>query len=125
MPVYKTTLIIERDGVVVQSYPKVRTVSVNEAQSFDYEKADDGDSTTFSSIPISALDAIQFLTLEADQELTFRFNGQTDAGVLVKAGGNLVMVNCNIDPASVTVNNNSGEVAQIKGIAAGTPPLVA
>lgn len=123
MPVLKMTLNMELDGVPVSGFPKIRRLSVDESQQFRYEEADDGDTTTFSALPTDQLAEIQALCVEADQVLTYRFDGQSDAGVTVNAGGLLLFFNVDIDAGAstnATVNNNSGSAANVKGIGGGT-----
>ncbi len=127
MPVFKVSLTIERDGTVLQGYPKIRTLSVLENQDFSYQKADDGEATTFTTLPITQLEELQFLLFEADQDLTLRLDGQTDAGIAIRAGGVLLLLDADIDAGAstnATVNNNSSAVAQITGIAGGGTSLL-
>ncbi len=111
----------KRDGIDLPGYPVSRRVTVDEVQSFEYEKADDGDTTTFSDIPAGQLSSIQALLLRTDQQVNIRQDGASDAGILLNAGGILVIIEYTNDSASLlTVNNNSGNTAVLKGIAGGT-----
>ena len=116
------TVSVKRDGVDVPGWPVTRRVTSDEIQSFEYEEANDGDTTTFSDIPVGQLDSIQTLLLRTDQQVNIRTDGQTDAGILLNAGGILVIMDHTNDSGSnrLRVNNNSGNTAVLKGLAGGT-----
>ena len=100
--------------------PIVRRITCDESQGFTYEKATGGG---YVAVPSNQLDTIQALLLTADQALTVRLDGQTDAGIVLGAGGLLLIVNATIDAAAatnVTIDNSSGSTANVKGLAAGT-----
>jgi len=124
MPTLKHTSILELDGVLLPGFPKVKRLIVDETQQFQYEEANDGDTTTFSAVPADQLATIQFLLIEADQQLTFRFDGQTDTGIVLNKGGLLLLMDVTIDAgagsSNAKVNNNSGSTANLKGLAGGT-----
>ena len=116
------TVSVKRDGADIPGYPVSRRVTVDEIQSFEYEEANDGDTTTFSDIPVGQLSSIQALLLRTDQQVNIRMDGATDAGILLNAGGILVILDHTNDAGSnrLRVNNNSGNTAVLKGIAGGT-----
>ena len=116
------TVTVKRDGLDIPGYPVSRRVTVDEVQAFEYEEANDGDTTTFSDIPVGQLTSIQALLLRTDQQVNVRMDGQTDAGILLNAGGILVIIDHTNDSGSnrLRVNNNSGSTAVLKGIAGGT-----
>jgi len=125
MPTLEIDARLRRDGWFQNWIETIRRLQVDEIQEFGpYEKVDDGDGTTFTAIPTGQLDEIQVLVLQAvDQQLTFRLDGQTDAGIVVNAGGTIILIDVDIDAAAatnVTVNNNSGSTALIRGVAGGT-----
>ena len=123
MPVLRLTVNLEMDGEIVPGYPKIKRISVDESQSFRMEKADDGDATTFTALPTAQLGEVQALIVEADQQITHRLDGQTDAGVVMNAGGILIIFNADLDASAttnITSNNNTGSTANIKGIVGGT-----
>ena len=123
MPTLKATVNLEMDGISISGYPKVRRLELDESQQFRYEKVDDTDGVTFLAVPTGEIAIIQVLAIEADQQLTFRFDGQTDAGILLNAGGFILIVDATIDASATTnvrVNNNVQPTANIIGIAAGT-----
>lgn len=116
------TVTVKRDGLDIPGYPVSRRVTVDEVQSFEYEEANDGDTTTFSDIPVAQLTSIQALLLRTDQQVNIRMDGATDAGILLNAGGILVIIDHTNDSGSnrLRVNNNSGSIAVLKGLAGGT-----
>ena len=104
-------------------FPYVRRITADEFQTFDpYEKANDGNTTTFTTLPVSAVASIlQALILKADAQVTLRFNGQTDKGITLNAGGLLLLLDTAINSAVfASINNNSGGIANVRGLGAGT-----
>ena len=122
MPSIKFTIQAEIDGVPLNGFPLVRRVSVAELQTFEYEEANDGNTTTFSDIPVGQLDSIQALLVRPDQQVNVRIDGQTDAGIIINAGGILLIIDGTNDAGSnrARVNNNSGNTANLRGFGAGT-----
>ncbi len=123
MPTLKATVNLELNGVSISGYPVVKRLELDESQEFRYEKVDDTDGVTFIAMPTGQIDSIQAIAIQADQQLTFRFDGQTDAGILLNAGGLILIIDATIDAAAATnatVNNNVQPTANITGIAAGT-----
>ena len=123
MPTLKATVNLELDGVSIPGFPVVRRLEMPESQSFRYEKVDDGNGSTFLAVPTAQIASIQALVVQTDQQLTFRFDGQTDAGILLNAGGLILVMDATIDASAttnITVNNNVQPTANITGIAAGT-----
>ena len=115
----RATLVIEHNGAEVRRIS--RSLSVDEVQSFEHEKATGGG---YASLPIGELSSLQFLLLESvDRAITLRLNGQSDAGLNVNAGGFVLLVNA---PATAgastnaTIDNSSGSTANLRGIAGGT-----
>lgn len=123
MPTLKATINLELDGVSIAGFPVVKRLELDESQQFRYEKVDDTDGVTFIAVPTGQIDSIQALVVQADQQLTFRFDGQTDAGILLNAGGLILVMDATIDAnaaTNMTVNNNVQPTANIIGLAAGT-----
>jgi len=111
-------------GVEVFGAPLTYTIEADETSGpARFNKADDGDGTTFTVVSPSQLSSIlQLVVLTADQELTWRFDGQSDAGIVVGEGGIILMAGVTIDAGTATnvkVNNNSDETAQIQLMVAG------
>ena len=116
-------LSVELDGLPVSGFPLDRRLLVDEASAIDYRKAVDG-AGTYVGVPLDLLPTIQALVLRADRALTLRLNGQSDAGVLINAGGVVVLfdvtVNAGAGAANAKVNNVSGATAFVQGVGGGT-----
>lgn len=78
----------------------------------------------YVAIPTSILDEVQILVLRpTQQQMTFRLDGQTDAGLVINTNGFLVAVNVDIDAAAatnVTGENASGSTTVLEAFAGGT-----
>src|SRR5947209_2145026 len=124
MPVLRCTVSLEVDGVPLAGFPIQRRVTFNEGVGLDYQKAADGNATTFTSIPESELPVVQALILKVDSLINLRLNGQTNGLVPVNPGGFIVIFDGNLSAGvatNVTVNNPAASgAATIKGYAAGT-----
>jgi len=120
----KVTVNIERNGQAIPGFPLVKRLTVDEIQqAAPYEKADDGDGTTFSTLPTTQMAELNFLFITADQKLTFRLDGQSDAGIVLNATGFILLCNTDIDAGASTnakVNNNTGSTATVTLIGGGT-----
>jgi hypothetical protein len=123
MPVFEITLSIKRDNVEVFGAPLRRRLEVDEAIGpMEYEQATGGG---YVVVPgTSALDEINVLILRAvDYALTVRLDAQSDAGIVLNAGGVLVIFDADIDAGAslnVKVDNSSGSTASAKVLAGGT-----
>ena len=125
MPNLKVTVQVEIDGVPLSGFPLVRRLEMDEAQQFNYEKAADGDTITFTALPAGELTAIQALIIRNDIPVTVRLDNQTDAGIELNSGGLLLLVDATIDAGAGALNaklNNPDATAAaiVKGVAAGT-----
>lgn len=117
------TILLERDGVPLPGFPVVRRLSSDEFESFNYDKANDGDTTTFTDLSSGQLATIKAFFITSNAAITVRLDGQTDAGITLGANGILLIVDATIDASATTnvkYNNNSGGVASLTGIAVGT-----
>src|ERR1043166_424563 len=123
MPVFEITLSIKRDNVEVFGAPLRRRLEVDEAIGpMEYEQAPGGG---YVVVPgPSALDEINGLIMRAvDYALTVRLDAQSDAGIVLNAGGVLVIFDADIDAGAslnVKVDNSSGSTASAKVLAGGT-----
>lgn len=120
MPTLEITINVKEDGVVKPGFPRTRRISADELQSFRYEKATGGG---YVAVPTNQLDEVQALIFETDQQVTVRLDGQSDAGIVLNAGGLLIIIDADIDAGSttnVTVDNSSGSTANLEGLAYGT-----
>lgn len=114
------TISIKRNGRELQNFPKQYRKLVDEVQEFSYEKADGGG---YAAIPTTQLDEVQILAVTADQQITLRLDGQSDAGVLLNANGLLLIIDGDLDAGAstnATLDNSSGSTAIITGFGAGT-----
>jgi hypothetical protein len=92
-------------------------------QPFDYTKADNGDGTTFDALPMSQLDTIQVLSIRTDAVATVRLDGQSDAGIVLAAGGAIDLIDVTIDAGAGASNasaNANGTTPQLRGFGGGT-----
>lgn len=120
MPTLEVTVSVKLDGVPVAGFPVTRRREVDEAQQFAVERATGAGYVTLGA---DDLDEIQVLVLRTDQLVTVRLDGQTDAGLVLTAGGLLVLMDADIDAGvatNVLIDNDSGFVATLRGVAAGT-----
>lgn len=124
MPALTVTLSLEYDGVVLPNSPITRRLEVPELSAIVQEQADHGDATTFAAVQAGHLDEIRALILTTDQEITLRLDGQSDAGIVLRAGGLLALLDVDIDAgagaSNASLNNNSGATATLRGVAGGT-----
>lgn len=119
----EATITIRRNGVVIQNI--ARRIEVDELQAFNYEKAADNDAVTFSALPADQIANIQFLLARTNKAITIRLDGQTDAGIVLNAGGLLLIVDATIDAgagaSNAKINNSAAsDIALVEGLAAGT-----
>jgi len=120
MPAYELIVQLKRDGEAVDGYPTHRRIEVDEAATFDHEEATGGG---FVTLPTGELDEINFLALRVDRQVTVRLDGQTDAGIVLNAGGALFIIDADIDAGAstnVTLSNASGNIVNVKGFCGGT-----
>lgn len=119
------SIMLRRDGIPSPGFPVTRRIEVDEVQTFKYEKAADNDSTTFSGVPADQIATIQALCLRTSKAVTLRLDGQTDAGIVLNAGGMVIILDATIDAgagaSNAKLNNpDDADVAIIEGFAAGT-----
>jgi hypothetical protein len=120
MPTLKLTLTAELDSQLVPGFPIVRRLVVDEVQAFDYKRTSGG---TYVALPLDQIDTVQVFVMQTDREVTLRFQGQSDAGLVLHAGGLVLLFDVDLDAGfatNVTVNNNSGITATLRGLGAGT-----
>lgn len=121
MTTIKVRIEVEVDGVAPDGFPVTRRIEVDEIQSFAYEKVDGGG---YEALPADKLDTIQALVLTADKAITLRLDGQSDAGIVLNAGGLMIVLDATIDAgagaSNAKLDNSSGSTANVKGVAGGT-----
>lgn len=118
--VLDVTVIIKRNGRDVTGFPFQWRKVVDELQQFSYEKATGGG---YETLPTTQIATLQALALVADQALTVRLDGQSDAGIVLSAGGLLLLLDITADASSTTnatLDNSSGSTAVVTGLGAGT-----
>lgn len=114
------TVIIKRNGRDVTGFPYQKRMVVDEIQQFSYEKATSGG---YETLPTTQIAAVQALVLTADQSISLRLDGQSDAGITLNAGGLLLVLDSNLDAGvstNATLDNSSGSTAVVTGLGAGT-----
>ena len=114
------TLTIKRNGQLVSGFPRQYRQLVDEVQQFAYEKATGGG---YETVPTTQIAALQVLALTADQAITIRLDGQSDAGISLNANGLLLIIDGTIDAGAstnATIDNSSGSAATIMGVGGGT-----
>jgi hypothetical protein len=116
----EVTVSLKVNGVELTGFPYRRRLTVDEAQHFSYEKATGGGHET---LPTTHIASLSLLALTGDQSLTLRLDGQSDAGLVLNAGGLALVVDGTIDAGAstnATIDNSSGSTALVKGLGAGT-----
>lgn len=109
----RTTIIVEKDGILLEGFPIILRQTVDEIQSFGpIERTGAG----FSALPTGELGNIQYLLVRGTLATTLRLDNQTDAGIELAAGGLLLVANATID-AGATLNASAS-------IPAGTSVLI-
>lgn len=113
------------DGAAPIGFPMTFEQTVDEAmQLLPVEKASDGNDTSFTAATIGDVDAVNFLFLRAvDRALGIRVEGgeATNVAIRLDAGGFILIGKATaLTDTNITVNNNSGAVAKLSGIAGGT-----
>lgn len=102
-------------NLIMSAIPYTRRVEFAQALAFDYEQAN---GASFVTVPVSPITTIQALILRSDKDVTVRLNGQSDAGIPLKAGGILIVYDCEMTAA--TVQNQSGDTAHLDGAVLGS-----
>ena len=114
------SVMVRCDGQPFSGFPVTRRIEVDEMQSFKYEKAADNDTITFAPVAADQIATIQTLVLHTSKALTVRFNGQTDAGILLNAGGMIIIFDATINAGAEVNNPAASAMTLIEGLAAGT-----
>lgn len=120
MPVLDLSLSVKLDGQSLAGSPFVRRVTIDEIQQFATEQATGGG---YATLPITSLDQVSVLLLQPTQQVTVRLSAQSDQGIVLNAGGILLICDATIAAAAstnATTSNASGATAVLSGIAGGT-----
>jgi len=117
---YEVEVTIKKNGRPLEGFdPLVRTLSVDEDAPFDYEHANDGDTTTFTTVPDSKVADARILVVKSNKAVTLKLGED----LAINADGFLVAFGITLDVgagSNAKINNNSGATAQIEGLVAGT-----
>jgi hypothetical protein len=117
----KVTILAEVDGKLIDGFPIIRRVSTDEFVGLQkIERASGGG---YVALPTSELAELRVLFVQADQAVTLRLDGQSDAGIPLLAGGLALLAGVDIDAGASTnalLENSSGSTANVKVMAAGT-----
>lgn len=115
------TVLYEIDGQLVQGFPLIRRKSTDEVQGPQkFERADGGG---FVALPSAEMAELQVLLVKANEQVTLRLDGQSDAGIVINAGGFVLLFDVDIDDGAstnATLDNQSGSTATVELIAGGT-----
>ena len=121
MAVFQLTINLTEDGRQLTGFPIVTSKTVNESKGRQSIKRPDA-AATFTELPLTDLNALNVLVLQADQATTVRFNDQTDAGIPMNANGLLVLFDSEIPTGAAlkaALENASGSEATVVVIAGG------
>ena len=120
MATIEVSVTVKLDGQPISGSPFVRRLTADETQAFAVEQATGGGYVT---LPLTSLDQLNFLLLQPDQSITVRLSAQSDQGIVLQAGGVLLICDAAIAAApttNATVTNDSGSTAVLSGFAGGT-----
>ena len=110
------------DGQVMNGFPFIRRILVNQADQFNYQKAADNNSTTYTTISGTNIPtARNVLIVKSDSQVNLRLNGAA-SGVSIPLNANgLVIIIDELDSTAPTINNPAASAAAtIQGVAGGT-----
>jgi hypothetical protein len=116
VPVLRLHVDADVKNLIMSAIPYTRRVEFAEAIAFDYTQAT---GAAFVTVPFAPITSIQALVLRADKDVTVRLNGQSDAGIPLKAGGILIVYDAN-NMTGAQVQNQSGSTASIDGAVLGS-----
>jgi len=123
VPIIEITITAKQDGVPLPNFPFVRRIQAVEQEGFNFAQPTSASFVAVPGLPLSTGALINALVLTADQAIAVHLNNQNaaDAGILLNAGGLLILIDSNFASLPlVTIQNNSGQTSNIKGLAAGT-----
>lgn len=120
MPTLEATLLLKQDGVDVPGFPVTRRLFVVTTESDnDGTLPPDAAFHPFGGLaPTQNVSFIQTL----DQAVTVRLNGQSDAGIVLNAGGLLLVFGGTLNfgtAGNLTVKNASGITTAIQVLVGG------
>lgn len=125
MPKLEFYIDLKIDGERAEhlGFPLQFTTTREEIQQFNYLEANDVDLNTFSQIPVDQITTVRdFLIHSVDQATGVRLEGGETGGEAKRLAinGLVLIINDNgVAFANLTINNNSGANARIRGLGAG------
>lgn len=126
MPNVEIIITAEVDGHPLPSSPFIQTSGVvTQVQAISVQKSVD-QPNVFATIPTvdSFTSIFMLLLMNPDAQLVYRFQGQADAGLIVPAGGMVLISGAQIDSGAgsnvLVSNSNSNSPATIVGFVATT-----
>lgn len=124
MPLFELYLDLYVDGARMEQigFPMTLRATRAEFQAFNYLEPNDGNDTTFSALPVEQVATLRDLLATAiDQAIGIRLEGGEAGNIAIRlsANGLVLVFNGTITATNVTVNNNSGQNARLRGFGAG------
>lgn len=102
------------------SFNFARRIVLDTKVEFEVPKVYDGNGSTFvAAIPVGPLTTIGALIVAPNKQMTIRLNSQSNAGIILNAGGLLLLIDSAINSV-IGVNNNSGDAGELTGLVGGT-----
>jgi hypothetical protein len=124
MPSIEVTVQIKKDGQPLPGFPLTRRVEAPDVQTFEYEKQTDGVDTFEPANVGLEVGPAKVLIVQSERQVTLRLVGQSDKGIVLQAGGALIILGCSLAPESgdplVSINNESTFTSRVRGVVAGT-----
>lgn len=121
MPTLTVTLSIRLDGASVFSDgPLVRRLEVDAAEVRVFEKASDGNPTTFTNLIATTLGTLRALLVRPSRDMVVRLNGQSNAGVPLSADGLLLILDGALTTATLaSANRADADAVRVQVVAGG------
>lgn len=112
----KVTVLVERDGQVVDGFPLVKALTCDMVQEFEYVQ---GAGVNAAAVPDDKIGHVQALILRGDQAMVLHLN--QNLGLALNANSLVVLVDCNIFAGAGALNNSidTTAVTTIRGLGAG------
>lgn len=123
MAIMQLTLDARINGYSALGFPLQFLFTLDELQQFDYDEPDDGNDTTFSALPVTQIDTVEALLVQAiDNAIGIRLEGGEvgNAALRLSARGGILVWGATLTGTNLTVNNNTGVTARVAGFGGGT-----
>lgn len=123
MATLRCTIQFDLDGEPIPGLnPIARRLTITELQPFlPYIKANDGDTTTYTSAPVEQVASVKGFVIAPDQAIRVKLDASATP-VEIDSGGLLIGFGVTVDAGAatnITLNNNSGSAANVRGFGAG------